>query len=303
MPPGARCTHLIAELYPICRSITGDGVRRTLEVLARGLELTRKEVPTGTRVFDWIVPKEWNVTDAWVANAAGERLIDFRRSNLHVLQYSIPIRRRVTRAELAAHLHTLPDHPRWIPYRTSYYEERWGFCIEHDRLKQLNEEEYDVCIDSTLADGHLTYGEYVIPGASEEEFLFSCHVCHPSLCNDNLSGIALTAQLARLSERRRAALFLPVPVSSRNHRGDHLAQPQRGSSAANPPRPRRRLRRRRRAVHATSAAAAATPAIDRAVEHVLRAVRGRFRDPSTSRRTATTSGSTALPASTFRSAA
>jgi aminopeptidase-like protein len=211
---GREMYDLIAELYPVCRSITGDGVRRTLDVLGRGLELTREEVPTGTRVFDWVVPREWNVADAWVATTGGERLIDFRRSNLHVLQYSTPIRRRVGRAELAAHLHSLPEHPRWIPYRTSYYEERWGFCVEHERLTELNEEEYDVCIDSTLADGHLTYGEYVIPGASEEEFLFSCHVCHPSLCNDNLSGIALTAHLARLLtgvELRHSYRFLFVP--------------------------------------------------------------------------------------------
>ncbi len=205
---------LIAELYPICRSITGNGVRRTLDIIGRNLELSRQEVPTGTRVFDWVVPKEWNIRDAWVANPAGERLIDFRRSNLHVLQYSTPIRRRVSRAELEAHLYSLPEHPRWIPYRTSYYEERWGFCLEHDKRQQLNEDAYDVCIDSTLADGHLTYGEYVVPGASEEEFLFSCHICHPSLCNDNLSGIALTAQVARLLgdlELRHSYRFLFVP--------------------------------------------------------------------------------------------
>jgi aminopeptidase-like protein len=205
---------LITELYPICRSITGNGVRRTLDILGRGIDLTHEQVPSGTRVFDWTIPKEWNIADAWVKNAAGERVIDFKRSNLHVVQYSVPIRAKVSRLELMAHLHSLPEHPQWIPYRSSYYEERWGFCIEHERLSQLNEETYDVCIDSTLTDGHLTYGELLLPGASADEILFSCHVCHPSLCNDNLSGIALTAQLARLLtgvELQHSCRFLFLP--------------------------------------------------------------------------------------------
>ncbi|MGH7790367.1 MAG: DUF4910 domain-containing protein [Candidatus Binatia bacterium] len=211
---GRRMHALMAELFPLCRSITGDGVRRTLDVLGARIELAREEIPSGTRAFDWTVPKEWNIADAWVKNAAGERVIDFRRSNLHVLQYSTPIRRTVSRGELAAHLHTLPDRPDWIPYRSSYYEERWGFCLAHAALQELNEDAYDVCIESTLADGHLTYGEAVIPGASTDEFLFSCHVCHPSLGNDNLSGIALTAQLAELLrdvELRHSYRFLFLP--------------------------------------------------------------------------------------------
>ncbi len=211
---GHEMYNLIVELYPICRSITGDGVRSTLDILERGIDLAREQVPSGTRVFDWTIPKEWNIADAWVKNAAGERVIDFKRSNLHVVQYSTPIRATVSRAELMAHLHSLPEHPQWIPYRSSYYAERWGFCIEHDRLQQLNEETYEVCIDSILSDGHLTYGELVIPGASEDEILFSCHICHPSLCNDNLSGIALTAQLARLLagvELHHSCRFLFLP--------------------------------------------------------------------------------------------
>lgn len=211
---GREMYDLIRELYPICRSITGDGVRRTLDILHRSIDLTCEEVPTGTRAFDWTVPKEWNISDAWVKDVAGKRVIDFRCSNLHVLQYSTPVRARMSRAELMSHLYSLPERPQWIPYRSSYYEERWGFCVEHDRLRQLDEEEYDVCIDATLADGHLTYGERLIAGSTTDEILFSCHVCHPSLCNDNLSGIALTAQLAFLLNRvalRHSCRFLFVP--------------------------------------------------------------------------------------------
>jgi aminopeptidase-like protein len=189
---------VIAELFALCRSITGDGLRATLACLARHIDLACHEVPTGTAVFDWTVPKEWNITDAWVKNARGERVVDFRRSNLHVLQYSVPVRRTVGLEELKAHLHTIPEQPGWIPYRSSYYEERWGFCIAHDELARLTEPAYEVCIEARLEDGSLTYGESTIAGASEDEFFFSCHTCHPSLCNDNLSGVALTTQLAKL---------------------------------------------------------------------------------------------------------
>jgi len=205
---------LIAELYPICRSITGDGVRQTLARLARDIELVCHEVPTGTRVFDWTVPREWNIRDAWVKNAQGERVIDFRRSNLHVLQYSTPVRRTVGVDELRQHLHSIPEHPQWIPYRSSYYEDAWGFCIEHERRAQLTDQAYEVCIDSRLEDGSLTYGECAIAGGSDDEFLFSTHTCHPSLCNDNLSGVALAAQLAKQLaplELRYSYRFLFIP--------------------------------------------------------------------------------------------
>src|SRR5689334_20985538 len=135
---------LVAELYPICRSITGNGLRQTLDRVGREIALTRHEVPTGTAVFDWTIPREWNITDAWVKNAQGERVIDFRRSNLHVLQYSVPIRGTVSLAELKEHLYTLPEHPQWIPYRSSYYEERWGFCVAHETLARLTDEHYEV---------------------------------------------------------------------------------------------------------------------------------------------------------------
>lgn len=188
---------LIAELFPICRSITGDGVRQTLRILRGHIPLEVHEVPTGTKVFDWTVPKEWNIRDAFVKNSKGVRVIDFARSNLHVVNYSVPIRRRMSLSELKEHLFTLPERPDWIPYRTSYYKEAWGFCLSHGQFKVLPEDDYEICVDSTLENGHLTYGEYFLPGETQNEVLISCHTCHPSLCNDNLSGIALAVSLAQ----------------------------------------------------------------------------------------------------------
>ncbi len=193
---GRSAYELVAELYPICRSITGDGVRRTLDIIGKRLPLERREVPTGTPVFDWTVPREWNVSDAWVADPSGRRVIDFQRSSLHVVSYSTPIRARMSLEELRPHLHTLPEYPDWIPYRTSYYRETWGFCLAHRDYLALADGEYEVCIDSSLADGHLSYGEHVLPGRSAEEVLISCHTCHPSLANDNLAGIAVAVALA-----------------------------------------------------------------------------------------------------------
>jgi aminopeptidase-like protein len=196
---GARMYALVEELYPICRSITGDGVRDTLARIERALPapLHRTEVPSGTAVLDWTVPPEWNIRDAWIADASGARVVDFRASNLHVVNYSVPVRARMSLAELRPHLHALPDHPDWIPYRTSYYAESWGFCLRQRQLDALPDGDYEVCIDSTLAPGHLSYGELVLPGDAPEEVLVSTHVCHPSLCNDNLSGIAVATALAR----------------------------------------------------------------------------------------------------------
>ena len=188
---------LIAELFPICRSITGDGLRHTLRILRTYIPLEMREVPTGTQVFDWTVPKEWNIRDAFVKNSRSERVIDFAKSNLHVVNYSIPVQRRISLSELKEHLHTIPEHPDWIPYRTTYYKESWGFCLSHRQLEALTEDQYEISIDSTLKDGHLTYGEYFLPGDTQDEVLISCHACHPSLCNDNLSGIAVAVSLAR----------------------------------------------------------------------------------------------------------
>ena len=204
MTAGEELYKLVAELYPICRSITGDGVRRTLEIVGRelgGLEV--HEVPTGTQVLDWTVPREWNVRDAWVADPAGRRVIDFQASNLHLVGYSVPVRAAMGLAELKEHLFTLPDQPDWVPWRTSYYAERWGFCASQRLVDGLADGDYEVCVDTTLADGHLTYGEHLVQGQTDEEVLVSCHVCHPSLANDNLSGIAVATRLARrLAEAR-----------------------------------------------------------------------------------------------------
>jgi len=204
----------IEELYPICRSITGNGVRETLRRIGHHVPLKVHEVPTGTQVFDWVVPKEWNVADAYVSDEAGNRIIDFRKSNLHVVNYSKPVSATLSLSELKSHLHTIPEHPDWIPYRTSYYSENWGFCLSHKQLLGLKDEKYQVVIDATLESGHLTYGEYYLPGETLDEVLISCHVCHPSLCNDNLSGIAISAFLAKAlgsSRRRYSYRFLFVP--------------------------------------------------------------------------------------------
>lgn len=212
---GAEAKELIDELYPICRSITGNGVRQTLALLGRHVPVTVSEVPSGTDVLDWTVPREWNIADAWIKNAAGERVVDFRASSLHVVSYSVPVRGRFSLAQLRPRLHSLPQQPELIPYRTSYYEETWGFCLSHRQLESLPDGEYEVCIDSTLEPGSLSYGEVVLPGSTRDEILISSHVCHPSLCDDNLSGVALALLLAReLSARpsRRYTLrFLFAP--------------------------------------------------------------------------------------------
>ncbi len=197
---------LAAEIFPICRSITGDGVRRTLACLSRHIGLKTHEVPSGTRVFDWTIPREWNIRDAYIKDPSGERVLDFKDSNLHVLSYSLPIHRRLSLGELKEHVFTLPDQPDLIPYRTSYYAPNWGFCMAHDRLSRLAEGTYEALIDSSLEDGFLTYGEYLHPGETEEEFLLSAHVCHPSLANDNCSGIAVLTHLAK-SLRGRSTRF------------------------------------------------------------------------------------------------
>jgi aminopeptidase-like protein len=222
MTAGEELYKLVAELYPICRSITGDGVRRTLEIVDRevggGLEVT--EVPTGTEVLDWTVPREWNVRDAWVADPSGRKVIDFQASNLHLVSCSVPVRATVPLAELREHLFTLPDQPDRVPYRTAYYAERWGFCASQRVVDGLAEGDYEVCVDTTLADGHLTYGERLVEGQTDEEVLVSCHVCHPSLANDNLSGIAVASRLARLlakGPRPRYSyrfLFIPGTIGS-----------------------------------------------------------------------------------------
>jgi aminopeptidase-like protein len=194
---GSEILALAARIFPICRSITGDGVRQTLREVAAHIDLDIHEVATGTPVLDWTIPREWNIRDAWIKNERGEKIVDFNRSNLHVMSYSVPVRQRMSLAELKQHIHTLPDQPDLIPYRTSYYAENWAFCMSHRQFEALRDETYEVSIDSSLTDGHLTYGEYLHKGETADEFLLSAHVCHPSLANDNCSGIALLTHLAK----------------------------------------------------------------------------------------------------------
>jgi aminopeptidase-like protein len=213
-PIGQAMHGMIRDLYPICRSITGNGLRETLRAVQEQIPLDLHEVATGTQVLDWTVPKEWNIRDAYVKNSQGERVIDFQKSNLHVVNYSVPVHRKMLLLELKKHVFTLPDRPEWIPYRTSYYQESWGFCLSQQQLETLKDDEYEVVIDSTLENGHLTYGECFLPGELPDEIIFSCHCCHPSLCNDNLSGIALATFLARHlldAPRRFSFRFLFIP--------------------------------------------------------------------------------------------
>lgn len=196
---GPELYELAELLYPVCRSLTGPGVRETLELVTRqaGIELAITEIPTGTKLYDWTVPREWVIREAHVTDPNGVRVIDFADSNLHVVGYSVPVRARVTREELDLHLHSLPDAPNLVPYRTAYYADTWGFCLAHHVRESLTEPEYDVVIDAERVDGSLTIAEARVAGSSDGEVLLSCNTCHPSLANDGVSGIALCGLLAR----------------------------------------------------------------------------------------------------------
>jgi aminopeptidase-like protein len=216
---GERMHALARRLYPHCRSITGNGVRETLRILGADLPLKIEEVPSGTKVLDWEVPEEWNIRAAYIDRENGERVVDFADHNLHILQYSVPIDRTVPIDELRRHLHSLPEAPDLIPYRTAYYAKTWGFCLRHRTLEGMRDAAYRVHIDSTLAPGHLSYGELLVPGASEDEVLFSIHCCHPSLANDNLSGMVIARALAErlLQDKPRLSyrfLFIPGTIGS-----------------------------------------------------------------------------------------
>jgi len=216
---GKAIMSLIEELFPICRSITGSGLRRTLNILQRHVPLVVNEVPSGTEVFDWVVPNEWNIREAYIEREDGRRIVDFAANNLHIVQYSRPIDATMSLADLRPHLHTLPDRPDWIPYRTSYYSENWGFCLTQRQMSSLGDERYHVVIDADLAPGHLSYGELLIPGQLDETVLFSCHVCHPSLANDNLSAVAVATMLGRYIQTLRPRysyrfLFVPGTIGS-----------------------------------------------------------------------------------------
>jgi len=210
------------DLFPIYRSITGDGVRKTLSYLNSqlGNAMTIHEVPSGTQAFDWTVPKEWNVNEAWIKNPQGNKIVDFNDCNLHLVGYSIPVDIKLPLEELQEHLHSLSEQPDAIPYITSYYQERWGFCLTENQRRRLPHGYYHVHIDSSLKKGSLTYGEILIPGETEEEVLLSTFVCHPSMANNELSGPVVTTALARwllsLASRRYSyrIVFIPETIGS-----------------------------------------------------------------------------------------
>lgn len=197
---------LMRELYPLCRSITGDGVRRTLDRIEAWTPLSRTELATGTPLFDWEVPREWNIRDAWIKDSSGRRVVDFLSQSLHVMSYSVPVRRTMSLEELQPHLHSIPERPDWIPYRTSYYRENWGFCLAHRERERLGPGPYEVVIDSDLSPGRLTYAEARVAGRGDGEAVVYTHVCHPSLANDNLTGLAVAAALARQLQQAQPRL-------------------------------------------------------------------------------------------------
>lgn len=212
---------LFDRLWPIPRSLTGNGVRATLKVLGEEVPIRRLEVPSGTRAFDWTVPKEWNIRDAYVKDSSGKKLINFKKNNLHVLGYSVPVHAKISKKELMKHVHTLPSMPRAIPYLTSYYQERWGFCVEQRRLSEFRDKRYEVVIDSTLKKGHLTIGEGFIKGRTNNEILLSTYICHPSMANNELSGpIVQTLIYKHLLKRKRNLkysyrfLYLPETIGA-----------------------------------------------------------------------------------------
>jgi aminopeptidase-like protein len=267
---------LMERLFPICRSLTGDGVRETLDVVGEHIALERTDIATGTQIFDWTVPREWNIRGATL-DGPHERVCDFTNSNLHVLGYSVPVRTRISLDELRAHLFSDPQSPDVIPYRTSYHDENWGFCLPHAQLEGLPDGEYEVVIDSTLEDGWLTYAECVVPGESSNQVLLSTYVCHPSLANDNLSGIVLLTALAEriAAERRRLTyrfLFGPAtlgPLAWLWKNESQLGRIKHGLVAACVGDPGGLTYKRSRCGIAE---------VDRAAEHVVRARGGEVRD-------------------------
>lgn len=216
---GQAMYELMSRLFPIARSITGNGVRETLKIIQEFIPLEIHEVATGTKVFDWEVPKEWNIRDAYIKDSKGNKIVDFQKSNLHVLNYSVPVDTKMTLEELKKHLYTLPEYPDWTPYLTSYYRENWGFCLPHNLMQSLPDDRYEVKIDASLEPGAVTWGEYYVPGETEEEILLSCYLCHPSMCNDSLSGVVLLTFIGQvLSQIKRKhsfrLLFIPETIGA-----------------------------------------------------------------------------------------
>lgn len=269
-PAGARMYALIERLYPICRSITGPGVVETLEIIRQEIPVKIHRIASGTEIFDWTVPQEWSIRDAYVKDDKGNRVIDFKANNLHVVNYSRPIHATLPLKALRPHLHTDPAHPAWIPYRTSYYKEDWGFCLSQNALELMSEGSYEVLIDSTLSDGELLWGECFIPGTTTDEIVISTHICHPSLANDNLSGIAVCVELAKLlmaAQRRYSVrmLFIPGTIGSiawLSMNRERLSRIRHGLVAVNLGDPG--MLHYKKSRHETAE-------IDRVVEHVLKA--------------------------------
>jgi len=217
------------KLFPICRSITGDGVRETLRIISDIIPLAIHEVPTGTKAFDWSVPKEWNIRDAFIADENGNKIVNFKNNNLHVVGYSVPVDKWITLSELQEHLHSLPEQPNAIPYVTSYYKERWGFCISHGERSKLKDEKYHVFIDSTVEDGNLTYGEYIIKGETKQEVFLSTYICHPSMANNELSGPVVAAFIGKWLEPQPRKytyriVFIPETIGSITYLSRHLEE-------------------------------------------------------------------------------
>jgi aminopeptidase-like protein len=194
---------LASRIFPICRSLTGDGVRETLSIINDYLPLKIYSIPTGTQIYDWQAPKEWLIRDAFILDGAGNRIVDFKHNNLHVVNFSVPIRTQLPLSELKKHIHTVPDQPDLIPYRTCYHTDSWGFCMAHNDLLKMNDETYDVVIDAERRDGHLLFGEFVHDGETQDTFLLSTHLCHPSLANDNCSGMALLTHIGAALKSRK----------------------------------------------------------------------------------------------------
>ncbi len=228
---GVKMYELAEELFPICRSITGEGIRYTLNRLKKEVpQIVLHEIPTGTKVFDWVVPKEWEISEAYIEDMKGNRIVDFQKNNLHVVGYSIPIDAIVSGDELQAHLYSLPEHPDWIPYVTSYYKERWGFCVTENSRKKLTDNQYHVVIKSKLFDGSLTYAELLIPGQVSDEIFFSTYACHPSMANNELSGPVVQIELAKwlLAQKERKysyrLIWIPETIGSITYLSRHLEE-------------------------------------------------------------------------------
>lgn len=234
---GQEMYDLVVKLFPFCRSITGNGLRETIKTIKEVLpELALHEVPTGTPVFDWVVPNEWNIRDAFIEDEGGHRIVDFKKSNLHVVSYSVPVDQVMDLDDLQKHLHSYPTQPDAIPYVTSYYKENWGFCLTHTQRTSLRPGRYRVRIDSELKPGSLTYGELILPGATGEEIFISTYLCHPSMANDNLSGPVVATAIAKWlsSEKRRFTyriIFIPETIGSLTYMSQHLAQMKKNTIA------------------------------------------------------------------------